>query len=415
MSTTTVIRWGIMGKQGSYHFTLSLGTILNKTLCVATGGIAKTFTRDLLIDPTTRGTTDVLHRVTAVASSSSIENAKKFISEIVTPKQREPECSAYGTYAELVRDTNVDIIYVATPHSHHYQNVMLCLEAGKSVLCEKPLTVNATQAKTLYQKALHKKLFLMEAVWTRYFPLSVAIRKHITEGDLGEVLRVYADLSTGTTPEDFDVSHRMINKDLAGGALLDLGIYSLTWVFQTLYHTLPVKQRQAPTVKGVAMTPEPRTGADEMTTMLLEFPRSSPTGQTIAHAVATTALRVGYDSDNFNNVRPAIRIEGTRGEIQVYGPSSRPFKYRFILDEGEKGASKEHEFDFPGGGHGMYWEADEAARCWRDKAVESEGISWEESTLIMSIMDEVREQGGLTYPAEIESTDYPIDLKAKGF
>jgi predicted dehydrogenase len=341
------------------------------------------------------------------------------MSEIVTSRQKDPKCTAYGSYQELVRDPAVDMIYVATPHSHHYQNVMLCLEAGKPVLCEKAFTVNAEQARILYETAQQKNLFLMEAVWTRYFPLSIAIRKHITDGDLGEVLRVNADLSIGLIPEDnFDTSNRMINKDLAGGCLLDLGIYSLTWIFQTLYHTQPPKQRQAPKLKGVAMTPEPRTGADEMTTILLEFPKSTPTGLTTAHAIATTALRVDYDPDNLNSAGPAIRIQGTKGEIQVYGPAFRPSKYRFVpwrnRDKGEKGEPKDYEFDFPGEGHGMFWEADEAARCWRDKALESEGISWEESTLIMDIMDEVRKQGGLTYPKEIESTDYPIDLRAKG-
>jgi dihydrodiol dehydrogenase / D-xylose 1-dehydrogenase (NADP) len=88
----------------------------------------------------------------------------------------------YGSYEELVADKNVDIIYVATPHSHHYQNAMLCLEAGKNVLCEKAFTVNAAQAKKLAEKAKEKNLFLMEAVWTRYFPLSIYVREVITSG-----------------------------------------------------------------------------------------------------------------------------------------------------------------------------------------------------------------------------------------
>ena len=131
---------------------------------IATGGIARTFTKDLLIDPKTRGTNDVVHNVTAVASSSSFDSAKKFVSEIVTPKQSDLTCSAYGSYEALVKDVNVDIIYVASPHSHHYQNCMLCLEYGKPVLCEKALTVNAEQAKTLYKTAKEKNLFFMEAV-----------------------------------------------------------------------------------------------------------------------------------------------------------------------------------------------------------------------------------------------------------
>ena len=119
-------------------------------------------------------------------------------------------------------DSNVDVIYVATPHSRHFQNVMLALEAGKHVLCEKAFTVNAAQTRILVETARKKKLFLMEAVWTRYFPLSIEVRELIKKGAIGEVLRVTADLSFGGVPEEqFDVSHRMVNKDLAGGALLD--------------------------------------------------------------------------------------------------------------------------------------------------------------------------------------------------
>jgi dihydrodiol dehydrogenase / D-xylose 1-dehydrogenase (NADP) len=95
---------------------------------------------------------------------------------------------AYGSYEELVADKDVDIIYVATPHSHHYQNAMLALEAGKNVLCEKAFTVNAAQAKKLVEKAKEKNLFLMEAVWTRYFPLSIYVRDVITSG------KVYASV-----------------------------------------------------------------------------------------------------------------------------------------------------------------------------------------------------------------------------
>lgn len=169
-------------------------------------------------NPKLRGTNDVTHTVTAVASSSSKARAEQFIVETKIPGP----CAAYGSYEELVKDPNVDIIYVATPHSHHYQNTMLALEAGKHVLCEKAFTVNAAQAKILCETAKKKKLFLMEAVWTRYFPLSVKVRELIQKGEIGEVLRVIADNSFGEDVETvWGTKHRMVNKDLAGGALLD--------------------------------------------------------------------------------------------------------------------------------------------------------------------------------------------------
>ena len=214
-------------------------------------------TRDLLIDPTTRGVNDIKHVIVAAASSSSKKSAEDFVATCVTPTQGErPTCAAYGSYEELVKDPNVDIIYVGTPHSHHYQNCMLALTNGKPVLCEKAVTVNAAQAKALTEEAKKRKLSLMEAAWTRYFPLSFTIRDKIKSGSIGEVLRMSADLSTGEPPETYDEGHRNVNKDLAGGALLDLGVYSLLWVFQAVYHTLPKEKRKPPKVAGVVMTPE---------------------------------------------------------------------------------------------------------------------------------------------------------------
>lgn len=133
--------------------------------------------------------TDVAHEIVAVASSSSADRAVDFIKRIDGPSS----AATYGSYAELVADSNVDIIYVATPHSHHFQNTMLCLEAGKHVLCEKAFTVNASQAKKLVETAKAKNLFLMEAVWTRYFPLSIKVRELITSGAIGTGYRTLCE------------------------------------------------------------------------------------------------------------------------------------------------------------------------------------------------------------------------------
>ncbi|PLB39206.1 Gfo/Idh/MocA family protein [Aspergillus candidus] len=376
---------------------------------MATGWIADTFVRDLLRDPAIRGVSDVTHTITAVASSTSSSRAEKFISDTGIPAP----CAAHGTYKELVSDPNVEVIYVATPHSHHFQNVMLALEAGKHVLCEKAFTVNAAQTKILCDVARQKNLFLMEAVWTRYFPLSVQVRNLIRDGAIGEVFRVMADTSFGDDVEEaWGTEHRMVNMDLAGGALLDLGIYSLTWVFQTLYHTLPRETRKAPSKISAHMTPYHLTGADEATTILLTFPTSTPSNGTHpgeSQAIAMTHLRVSTDPDERNTARPAIRIQGTKGEIQVDGPAFRPERYR-VIPKGKDGEVREVEVRVPGDGKGMFWEADEAARCLRDGRLESEGLPWEESIAIMEVMDEVRRQGGMTYPEKIESTVYPTVL-----
>ncbi len=307
-----------------------------------------------------------------------------------------------------MKDPDVDIIYVATPHSHHFQNTMLALEAGKHVLCEKAFTVNAAQAKKLVATAKAKKLFLMEAVWTRYFPLSIKVRELVKSGAIGKVHRVTSDLSLPQANDDgslkFPNENRMVNMDLAGGALLDLGIYSLTWVFQILYHCQSQTPREAP--KVIAAIEKYSTGADESTSMILHFPGQKSMG------IATTSMRVATtpDGEGSSAAGPACRIQGTKGEIQVIGPLYRPQEYKVILVGGKRGEVEDVKCPIPksdnGWGHGMFWEADEAARCVRDGKLESAGLDWEESIVIMETMDEVRRQGGLKYPELIETDVY---------
>lgn len=148
-----------------------------------------------------------------------------------------------------------------------------------------------------------------------------------------------------------------------------------------------------------------------MTSIILHFP------STDAHGIATTNMRVSFDPDGRNSAGPAIRIQGTKAEIQVFGPAYRPTTYRIIPaypdvgGPGDKGGVEKAEVktvtrEIPG--HGMFWEADECARCIRDGKQESEGMTWEESCVIMDTMDEVRRQSGLVYPENIESVEYPL-------
>lgn len=173
MTDTYTAKWGIM----------------------ATGGIATKFCKDILKDPSLRDTTGVAHKIVAVASSSSPDRAADFIKNIDGPS----DAKTYGSYADLVADKDVEIVYVGTPHSHHFQNVMLALEAGKNVLCEKALTVTAAQTKKLVETAKEKNLFLMEAVWTRFFPLSIKVRELITSGAIGTVYRTFGESHSSTS------------------------------------------------------------------------------------------------------------------------------------------------------------------------------------------------------------------------
>ena len=351
---------------------------------LATGGIAATFSRDLLTDPATRSVHDVRHTIVAAASSTSSDRASEFLHSVGASSAK-----AYGSYSELVSDSNVDIIYVATPHSHHYENVLLALEAGKNVCCEKPFTINAAQTKHLIKVAKEKGVFLMEAVWIRFFPIVLEIQRLVHEERvLGDVKRVYSDLGVRFKP---DPKHRLFNPELGGGALLDLGIYALTWQMLILYQH-PDNKGEQPEVTG-SVVKSKLTGVDESTTMVLNFPTLS------AQGIATTNLAVR------SSAKYVVLVQGDKADMSIPWAPYRPTSFT-IHEKDEEGVytGKEttREFDIPG--HGMFWEADACARALRDGKKEEPRCSLAESTLTMEIMDKVRYEAGCRYPDHIEAT-----------
>ena len=143
--------------------------------------------------------------------------------------------------------------------------------------------------------------------------------------------------------------------------------------------------------------------------MILTFPTAPPaSSKHEAHGIALTNFRVATFPNRHEHTRPAIRIQGTKGEIQVDGPAFKPSNWRFIPVGQTEGEIQWIHEKIPG--HGMFWEADECARCIRDGKLESEVMGWEESIVIMETMDEVRRQNGQTYPEKIETLDYPVEL-----
>ncbi|KAL0931277.1 oxidoreductase C513.06c-like protein 1 [Colletotrichum truncatum] len=378
-----LLRWGIM----------------------ATGAMSEYFCQDLLTNPSTRGVSDVSHSITAVSSSKDPKIAEHFLTRINHPTPS--TVNTYGSYASLVKDANVVIIYIATPHSHHFQNAMLALDAGKHVLCEKALTVTAEQTRKLVETARRKKLFFMEGVWTRFFPLSVKIRKLVSGGAIGRVYRVTADLSRannseepGSTRLNYEDSHRMVNPDLAGGVLLGLGIYSLTWIFQILYHLQPEAEKEKPEILSAVQ--KYHTGIDESAAVILNFPGHGTTG------IATSSLRVATDPNGGN---PAIRIQGSAGEIQVEHPAYKPLSFKIIKNGADGPVEEVIECPQPQDeqrkwGNGTFWEADESARCIRGGKLESSVMPWEESILVMETMDRVLREAGIVYPDLIATAEF---------
>ncbi|HJR37027.1 MAG TPA: Gfo/Idh/MocA family oxidoreductase, partial [Nocardioidaceae bacterium] len=177
---------------------------------LATGKIARSFATDLMLLPEAE---------LAAVASRRLESARAFADEFGAG-------AAYGSYAELVADPAVDVVYVATPHALHKENTLLAFEAGKPVLCEKPMTVTAEDAAELVAVAREKRLFLMEAMWMRCNPVIRRLQQLSASGALGRIEQVRADLGFVV---DQPPTHRLLAPELGGGALLDMGIYPLTF------------------------------------------------------------------------------------------------------------------------------------------------------------------------------------------
>lgn len=202
---------------------------------------------------------------------------------------------------------------------------------------------------------------------------------------------------------DFQDSHRLVNLDLAGGAMLDLGIYSLTWLMQILYHLQSSEEKESPHV--VSAINKYDTGADEMTSFILQFAKHKSMG------IGMTGFRVGSGVDYEFTGGPAIRIQGSLGEIQVLGPAFKPSAYQIIMRDGCGQITTVQcpipkDADRGNWGHGMYWEADECARCIRDGKLESHIIPLDESIVVMEIMDAALQQGEVRYPNHITTDTY---------
>ncbi|CAO1633501.1 unnamed protein product [Parajaminaea phylloscopi] len=355
-----------------------------KWAIMASGGICSDFVGDLLLDPKTRGVDDVAHTVVAVASESG--KAPGFVAKMYTGERKAQgeRIKTYSKYSEMLADPQVEIVYIASPQSHHYRHVKLCLEAGKHVLCEKPFTMNADQAKALVELARRQRCFLMEARWTKLFTLFKEVRKLLHEDQaIGRIYRVHSDFGEGL-PEN----HRLFDKNLGGGALLDIGIYPMTFISMILWDH-PENQRTPPTVRSSFRMNKAR-GIDEDATVAMTFDKINAVG------LLTSNIRVDLFRPGHHTI-----VYGTEGHLTVSGThTSRPTSYTLY----RKGKEPQ-EFTPSLPGWGMMWEADECARCIRDGLLESKEISHEETVYAMTVMDEARRQADYKFPDEIERVD----------
>ncbi len=277
----------------------------------------------------------------------------------------------HGSYDALANDPGVDVIYVATPHSAHRDATILCLDAGKPVLCEKPFAINASEAEHMVATARSRDLFLMEAMWTRFRPAVVKLREVLAAGTIGEPRMLTSDLGWQAR---FNPEGRLFAPALGGGALLDAGVYSVSFASMVL---------GPPTsVSGLAHLGD--TGVDEQAGIVLgdDAGRLAVLGITIQTSGQTVAT-----------------IMGTEGRIDIDRPWHSPESFT-IYRHGE--APEPHRFPLESG-NGYQFEAMEVMRCLRAGERESPSMPLDETVAIMRTMDTLRAAWGLRYPADDET------------
>ncbi len=292
--------------------------------------------------------------------SRSQENADRFGDEFHVPRR-------HASYEALAEDPEVDAVYVATPHPFHKANSILCLEAGKAVLCEKPFTINAREAAEVIAVARERGVFLMEAMWTRFIPAIVKVREWLAAGAIGEVRMLAADFGFrgGRDPKG-----RLFNPELGGGALLDVGIYPVSLASMVF---------GGPPERIVSLAHLGETGVDEEAGIVFRHE-----GGRIA--VLHTAISV--------TTSHSAHVMGTGGSIEIAPPFWKA--ERVVL----RTATGEERVELPLTGNGYNYEAAEVMDCLRAGRTESNIMPLDETLAIMKTLDTIRQQWGLTYPME---------------
>ena len=293
-------------------------------------------------------------------ASSNLERAEAFANEYGGAK-------TYNSYEALVNDPEVDGVYIATPHRFHFENIMRCLNAGKPVLCEKPLTVNAAETRQVIKTARENKVFLMEALWTRYLPIYRVVRQWLDDGVIGHI-----SLMVGTfgfnAPKDKD--DRWQNLELAGGTLLDMGVYPIS-VSQWVMGIQPKS--------SVAMAHLGKTGVDELTTVLLKYENG-----------VISQFHSSFLSNNVND----FLIYGAKGHIRIHPNFWGSTQASLVANDQELTVSR------PLRASGFEYQIEEAMRCIRAGLLESPGMSHADTLANMELMDSIRAEIGLKYPFE---------------
>ncbi len=272
----------------------------------------------------------------------------------------------YTSYEAMLSDPEVELVYVATPHSHHFEHMMLCLEYGKHVICEKAFTMNAAQAKKIRETAREKGLFVAEAIWTRYMPSRKLIQEVLDSGVIGKVNTLTANLSYV-----IDGKQRITDPALAGGALLDIGIYGINFA---LMHFGDNMDRVESSVQLAD------TGVDAMETITIFYKDGRMA--VLTHSIYSRSDRKGI-------------FHGDKGYIVVENINNPQSVSVFDLND-----TLIAHYEVPAQVNGYEYEFAEAVRCIRAGKLEPDSMPLAETVKVMEFMDSLRKQWGVVYPQE---------------
>lgn len=318
---------------------------------LSTGTIAKNFAE------TCRAMGDevCLHAV----ASRNLETARAFADKYGIER-------AYGSYEELADDPEVDIVYVATPHSRHFEDMKLLIEAGKHVLCEKSFTANAWHAREIFDLAKEKNVFVMEAFWTKFIPANREMMRIIESGEIGEVRAVTAQYGYTTAREK-----RKFAPMLAGGTLLDIGVYAIGFACMVMGYS-----------------------CDEITSSLVMNDQGTDATDAIiirkGNAVAQLTTAIGTQMPTH------AAVYGTKGRIDV--PEFKNPERITVCIDGQEPRVIRMPFDV----NGFEYEIREAQRCVEQGRIASGIMTPAQTIAVMGMMDAVRAQNGFTFPFETD-------------
>jgi predicted dehydrogenase len=308
------------------------------------------------------GLGELPNAVAYAAGSRDLAKAENFAKKYGMKK-------AYGSYDELAADPEIDIIYIATTHPQHEEAAIKCLNAKKAVICEKPFSANAAQAARMIECARANKVFLMEAMWTRFLPHIQKTRELISEGAIGAVRHISADFGfrAGVDPKG-----RLFSPETAGGSLLDVGVYNISFC-SMIYGEAPESINSKMTVGS--------TGVDEVVSALLGYKGGKS-------AFSLSAIRL--------NTPQEAAIYGEEGSIKL-----TPYWCGDTIALNNKDGFKEIKLPFGGGG--FQYEAQEVMNCLDKNLLESPVMPLDETLAVMKSLDKIRYDNNLRYPFESDA------------